>query len=402
MDEVVLAPLVELIDPRRKITYGIVQPGPRQPEGEGVPLIRGQDYSSGTVRTRDLYWVLPEVSAPYKRSLVRPGDLLISIVGYVGAIAEVPPQLDGANLTQTTARLAAGSNVDSRFLLHALRGPEFQAEVRRYMKGSAQPGLNLADVERMQVRLLPLAEQRRIAEILDTIDETIQATERVIAKLAMLRDGLRADLIDRAQDAWQPATLNDLGGMLTSGSRGWAYYYAESGEVFLRIGNLTREHPNLRRLDETMFVRPPQGSEEQRTRCEPGDLLISITADLGIIGVIPSSIPRSYVNQHIARVRVNPDLANARFVAHSLQSATGQLQFRRLNDSGAKAGLNLPAVGSLSLRVPTLAVQGAVADQIDEVQGLIDAERLTLSKLRQTRSGLATDLLSGRVRTVAA
>lgn len=321
----------------------------------------------------------------------------------VGTAALVPGRFHNAIISMDATRVVPDpGQVNERYLALILGTAEARSFMRGSSAGSTVLHLDTKRLDVLPIRVPPLEEQRRIVEILDTIDETIQGTERVIAKLAMIRDGLRADLIDGAQDSWQPATLNDLGGMLTSGSRGWASYYAESGEVFLRIGNLTREHPNLRRLDETMFVQPPQGSEEQRTRCEPGDLLISITADLGIIGVIPSSIPRSYVNQHIARIRVNPDLANVRFVAHSLQSATGQQQFQRLNDSGAKAGLNLPAVGSLSLRVPALAIQRAVAGQIDEVQGLIDAERLALTKLRQTRSGLAADLLSGRVRTVAA
>ena len=293
------------------------------------------------------------------------GDVLLAKItpcmenGKGAHVRELPvPQGQGSTEFHV---LRARPGTSDRFLYHLTRTESFRLCAEALMTGSAgQRRVPTEFFSRYVVRVPPLEEQRRIAEILDTFDETIQETERVIAKLAMLRDGLRADLIDGAKDSWHPATLNELGGMLTSGSRGWASYYAESGEVFLRIGNLTREHPNLRRLDETMFVRPPQGSEEQRTRCEPGDLLISITADLGIIGVIPSSIPRSYVNQHIARVRVNPDLANVRFVAHSLQSATGQRQFQRLNDSGAKSGLNLPAVGSLSLRVPALAIQRAV------------------------------------------
>ena len=151
------ATLADVVDPGRPITYGIVQPGPRQEEGVGIPIIRGQDYGNGVVRSHSLYWVSPEIAASYKRSVVRRGDLLISIVGvYVGTIGEVPAALDGANLTQTTARLAIRADLDSRFFFHQLISPAFQREVSRFTKGSAQPGLNLSDVEWMRV-VIPTA-----------------------------------------------------------------------------------------------------------------------------------------------------------------------------------------------------------------------------------------------------
>lgn len=89
--------------------------------------------------------------------------------------------------------------------------------------------------------------------------------------------------------------------MITSGSRGWARYYSDEGAKFIRIGNLTRDHINLR-FDSLVHVSIPSGGEGgSRTDLrEGGDLLISITADLGIIGVVPRDLGSSYINQHIA------------------------------------------------------------------------------------------------------
>ncbi|MBK7623002.1 MAG: restriction endonuclease subunit S [Kineosporiaceae bacterium] len=115
-----------------------------------------------------------------------------------------------------------------------------------------------------------------------------------------------------------------------------------------------------------MFVRPPLGAEGSRTRLQPGDVLISITADLGIVGVVPGDLGEAYINQHIALVRLgNNDLP--RWVGHYFSSRIGQEQFSRLNDQGAKAGLNLPTIARLRVPTPPRHHQIEAVQALDQV-----------------------------------
>lgn len=125
---------------------------------------------------------------------------------------------------------------------------------------------------------------------------------------------------------------------------------------------------------------------------------MSITADLGIIGVVPGDLGEAYVNQHIALVRPNPLMANGRWLGHYLASPRGQDQFRRLNDQGAKAGLNLQAVGNLEVALPPFIEQArrvAVLDTVDKRIGQLSAE---IVKWRRFKAGVMADLFSGRIR----
>ena len=89
-------PIKELIDPKRGLTYGIVQPGDYHPNG--AIMIRSQDYVKGWNSLTDLFRVSPDVEAPYMRSRVQAGDILITVVGAnLGRVAMVPNVLDGAN-----------------------------------------------------------------------------------------------------------------------------------------------------------------------------------------------------------------------------------------------------------------------------------------------------------------
>lgn len=266
-------------------------------------------------------------------------------------------------------------------------------------------------------------EKLKIAELLDTLDTAIRQSEAIVDKLKQVKQGLLHDLLTRGVDAngelrpsyeqapelyqdsplgwvpkaWDVVTLESVSHTVTSGSRDWARFYADSGALFVRIGNLTREHINFR-YESTIYVRPPRNADGQRTRLESGDILISITADLGIIGVVPDGMGEAYINQHIALVRPNLSIINPRFVGHYLASPVAQTYISKLNDSGAKAGLNLPTIRSLITAKPIGDEQDVIATRLDEIDKRIQNATTESAKLRELKSGLMDDLLTGRVR----
>lgn len=145
-----LTSLVELIDKSRSIRYGIVQPGRFDPAGRY--MVRGQDYSKGWVAPSEIFKVSPQVEEPFMNARVKAGDVVITIVGAsTGHIEVIPEWLDGANLTQTTARLAINpSKAFSGFCKCYLQSSAGQKQVANYLKGAAQPGLNCGDIEKLE------------------------------------------------------------------------------------------------------------------------------------------------------------------------------------------------------------------------------------------------------------
>ena len=106
-------PLEDLIQSTRPISYGILMPGPDVPTG--VPYIRVTDIQDGQVVTALIRRTTREIDQAYKRSKLKAGDLLLSIRGHVGRMAIVPACLDGANITQDTARLATVETLESGY-----------------------------------------------------------------------------------------------------------------------------------------------------------------------------------------------------------------------------------------------------------------------------------------------
>ena len=89
---------------------------------------------------------------------------------------------------------------------------------------------------------------------------------------------------------------------ITSGSRGWAQYYSDTGSLFLRMGNLSRDSFKLR-MDNLQRVDLPDNVEGTRTRVAENDLLFSITAEIGMLGLIPANFEEAYINQHVGLIR---------------------------------------------------------------------------------------------------
>lgn len=316
-------------------------------------------------------------------------------------------------------------DVDIGFYSWYMKSECFQSELEKVATGTTNSHVRVTPKETLNWKIAypPLSEQRRIAEILDTIDEAIQKTEALILKLKAMKQGMLHDLLTRGLDKngklcdpkahpeqfkdspfglvpvdWDVVNLGVLSTLVTSGSRGWASLYSDQGALFLRIGNLTRDHVNLR-LDNVRYVLPPPtAAEGKRTRVGEGDLLISITADLGIIGVIPDGLGDAYVNQHIALVRLDRKNANPYWVANYLAFGGSQKQFYMLNDQGAKAGINLPTVESLLVAVPEVQEQDRIAALIAVHDVRIRTEEHYRDKLKLQKKGLMHDLLTGKVK----
>jgi len=175
------------------ITYGIVQAGPHVQNG--VPYIRTGDMSGDSLQVDGLLRTSRSIARSYARSEVKAGEIVCAIRATLGKVLEVPPELDGANLTQGTARIAPHLEVCGHYLLWCLRTKPLQSQFEMAQKGTTFAEITLADLRLLLVPLPPLPEQRRIAAILDAHDARIRAERAQLDKLRQIKKGLMHDLL---------------------------------------------------------------------------------------------------------------------------------------------------------------------------------------------------------------
>lgn len=142
------------------ITYGILKPEWVQ---SGVPTVRVQDMKAGKLVTSALGQCSTDRAEKFEKTKLVPGDLLIAKDGAtLGKTAFVPPELDGANITQHVLRFAIHPSLDRFYVRLVIDSEHGQSWMRSETKGVALPGVNVEDFRRLPVPLPPLAEQSRI------------------------------------------------------------------------------------------------------------------------------------------------------------------------------------------------------------------------------------------------
>jgi type I restriction enzyme S subunit len=119
-------------------------------------------------------------------------------------------------------------------------------------------------------------------------------------------------------------------------------------------------------LIDAQHVNPPYGAELKRTRVSSGDILISITADIGRIALVPEGVEEAYVNQHVALAK-SVSLFDRSYLAWYLISPSGQAQLTNLQYGATKAGLGLEDIGRVKVPFPPLVEQRLVVEEIERI-----------------------------------
>ena len=312
---------------------------------------------------------------------------------------------DGAGIGRTTLHPAKSSvigtmqyllpkdNVLPEYLCYVVR----HMHLEKYFTGATIPHIYFRDYKNEQFNLDSLDKQAEIVEILGKAESIILKRRKELAELDNL---IKARFVEMFGDpksnpnSYPISQLSEHIEFLTSGSRGWAQYCVDNGsEWFITIKNVKDCRISI---DNMQPINAPDNAEAKRTKVQEGDLLISITADLGRTGVVTKEIADhgAYINQHLTCIRLNKEILNPLYVAFFMESPAGKEQFESKNQSAVKAGLNFNSINSLRLLVPPMDEQSAFVEfvhQVDKskvaVQKALDKAQLLFDSLMQKYFG---------------
>jgi type I restriction enzyme S subunit len=355
---------------------------------------------------------------------IRRGDLVIHAMdAFAGAVGV--SDADGKG-TGVYSVCQPTPNANPRYFAYVVREMARSGWILALSKGIRERSTDFRfDTFAAQaLPLPPLREQEMIVNFLDHADRRIRRAIRAKQELIALLSEQKQAVIHRAvtrgldpnvrlkpsgvhwlgdvPERWEVRRLKTLVSRVTSGSRGWSDYAADEGPFFLRIGNLTRDSIDLAVEDVVRLNLPDTArGEADRTRVAPGDLLLSITAFIGSVAVVPASLGEAYVNQHVACCRLAPGAANPRWVGYVLLSPVGQTHGTLCMYGGTKQGLSLDDVKNYVVLLPPRGEQDALVVQIeDELQVSDDAireARQEIDLLREYRTRLIADVVTGQL-----
>ena len=385
------------------ICYGILMPGPHC--NGGIPVVKVRDIIDGRIDETGLLMTHPAIDHAYRRSRLAAGDLLVTIRGTTGRVALVPASLDGANITQDTARVRVNADIDARFLFFALHSEAVQRQIALHTIGQAVRGINIRDVKHLAVAFPDRpSEQRAIAAALNDVDALLGGLDRLIVKKRNLKRATMQQLLTGQarlpgfHGEWEVKALRDIVSTpITDGPHLTPKFLAD-GVPFLSVNNLVNNRLDLRVL---RFVSRADHLEFSK-KCRPqrGDILFGKAASVGMVALIDTDMELN-IWSPLALIRVS-HRASETFVFYALQAMHIHRQIVLLTNSSSQGNIGMSDIGSLAIPLPKHDEQGAIAAVLSDIDAELSALEARRDKTRALKQAMMQELLTGRTRLVPA
>lgn len=388
-----------------------VTSGKRLPLGSSLvqnstphPYIRVTDMRPGTVDLAEIRYVPESVFPAIKRYRIYTDDLFISVAGSLGIVGKVPKELDGANLTENADRI---TNIacSQDFLLHVLMSPLIQNVIDSIQTVGAQPKLALTRIRKFVVPQPPLPEQRAIAGALSEIDALLSGLDRLIAKKRDLKQAVMQRLLTGQtrlpgfQGEWEVKWLGDIGTFFKG--CGVKKDQSQSGDLpCIRYGEIyTHHHDHIRSFNSRIST----GVAKTATRLKTGDLLFAgsgeTKAEIGKCVAFLHDCD-AYAGGDIVILR--PTGVDSMFMGYYCNTPPIVAQKASKGQGDAVVHISASALASVSVTLPSLAEQSAIAVILADMDAEIYALEARRDKTRALKQGMMQELLTGRTRLVDA
>jgi type I restriction enzyme, S subunit len=370
---------------------------------EGVPSIGGEHLSAnGKFDFTSVRYVPVDFATKMSKGRIYPEDILIVKDGATtGKTAFVGPDFPFTNAVVNEHVFICRPNpkINSRFLFRYLISKQGQDQILENFQGSAQGGINQTFAPNIIIPIPPFPEQHRIVAKLEALLAKVDACRQRLEKIPTLLKRFRQSVLAAAcsgrltadwrgnhvdleplnsvsertppenfklPTTWDWLLSTNAFSLVTSGSRGWARYYAVTGAKFLRVGNLNHDSIDLD-LKSIQCVQPPKNAEGRRTKVQQGDILISITADVGMVALVKENIGEAYINQHVALARP-VDNMDRRYLSFFLSAKNGgQEQFLNLQRGATKVGLGLDDIRNIWIANPPIEEQHEIVRRVESL-----------------------------------
>ena len=318
------------------------------------------------------------------RQLVARGDVIVSTVRpNLNGVARVPDQLDGATASTGFCVLRAlEPKLDSRYLFHWVKSPSFVADMVNKATGASYPAVSDRIIFDSRILLPPLAEQRRIAEVLDRAEALRAKRRAALAQLDSLTESLFLDLFGDpatnpkalAKEPLEQLTLN-----ITDGKHGDCRPSPSSGYFFVSVKDIKDgriDYSDAREIDRDDFM-----EVHKRTRLEAGDVLVTNSGTIGKTAVVAASpkLERTTFQKSVAIVKPRRERLESLYLKAALDLCVAKLSME--SSGSSQKNLLLGQLRGFSICVPPIALQREFARRVQAVEKLKTAQRASLAEL---------------------
>lgn len=371
---------IELGQIAASVDYGVTASASQQPIGP--KFLRITDIQNGSVDWEQVPWCQCDLRSATDSRLL-PGDIVFARTGATTGksflIRECPPNTVFASYL---IRVRLGSGADSKYVHQFFQTPDYWEQVTRSARGVAQPGVNASTLKVLKVPLPAIAEQRRIAAILDKVNELRAKRRAALAQFDTLTRSIFFDLFgDPATNpkGWPTSSLASLV------SEGDTINYGvvqpggdlDDGVPLIRVGDLLEgrvNHQSLKKIASAIEA------NYKRSRLRGNEILVSCVGSIGVIALADESVKGFNIARAVARIPLGKAV-NRMFIAAYLKTDFVQHYFTNELRTVSQPTLNIKQLSETLVILPPLALQMEFDRRVAAVEKLKAAHRASLAEV---------------------
>lgn len=381
--------------------------------------------ASGDVNLREVFDVSGRVTplglTCSNATLIAPPAVAVGLAGQGrtrGTVAFVHIEL----CTNQSIALLQGRprELDTRYLFHNLEGR--YEELRARSSGGGRGGLSRSILSQIPIAIPPISEQRRIVEILDTVDKAIQDTEKLVSKLQRMQQGLVHDLLTWGVDAhgalrdperhpeyfrdspigcvpreWQISSVEAEFDISSGFALGPHRRPQQHAHPYLRVANVYKGFLDL----SDVSLMDVHSSELRGNTLSVGDILVveghANPEEIGRCAMVTSDVLGYVFQNHLFRLRSRRLMPE--FAQQWMNGRVVRSYWKRMcSTSSGLNTINRTRLKAVHVPVPTVAEQLRFCELVQAAEAQLGRQQRELAKLRALKQGLMEDLLTGRVR----
>ncbi|HEU5377001.1 MAG TPA: restriction endonuclease subunit S [Ktedonobacteraceae bacterium] len=380
-------------------------------EKEGyIRLIQIRDYKTDEYET-----YIPEEFARKKCTV---DDIMIGRYG--PPIFQILRGIGGA-YNVALLKAIPSSQVDKEYLYQFLQQkPLFYHIESLSQRSSGQTGVDIVALKDYPFPLPSFVEQQAIATALSDVDALLIFLDKLIAKKRDIKQAVMQQLltgkvrlpgfckklnleykqteIGMIPHDWEPISLGYISAFITKGATPTTYGFnwVNDGILFLRSECVSEQGLDL---SQSMFITPEAHNVLKRSEVRTGDILMTITGNVGRAIYLDRNFGSANINQHVARIRVSNTNVAAAYVFYFLSQPAIRKYYNSITTGQAYPQISLKQVRDTQIFLPpTKAEQQAIAIFLSDMDAEIVALEQRREKTRALKQGMMQELLTGKTR----
>ena len=395
--------------------YGVLVP---DFDPDGVPMLKIMDLANGTPDRSALATISERLSDEFQRTIVRRGDVVLSVVGTIGTALVIPEALDGINLSRALARLLPNVDLLPQWLVWVFSSDNFTQFVDLVCVGSAQRVLNMDDLRSFRAPFPPIEEQTAIASFLDRetakIDALVAEQEKRQAVIShAVTKGLDPNVpmkdsgvewLGEVPGHWEVCALRRVIAAIEQGLSPECYAREAEEQEWgvLKAGCLNGG--NFRPSENKAL--PPELPPEEAYEVRVGDVLMSRASGspelVGSTALVKATRERLMLSDKIFRLKLK-EFVNAAFFVAALNSRPLRIQIENALSGGNGMANTLPQSSLLTfaMAVPPLAEQATITVFLEQETAKLDTltaeARSAITLLQERRTALISAAVTGQI-----